>query len=135
MTGQAQELLDSNVLIYAFTTDPRAETAERLLAKGCYVSLQGLNEFANVARRKLLMSWMEIEDAQANISVLCRSVLPMDLDTHSQAIELAKRYELSFYDALMIAAALRGGCTVLWSEDMHDGLVIDSRLRIQNPFK
>jgi predicted nucleic acid-binding protein len=47
------EFLDSNVLVYAFTTDPRAARAQGLLARGCTISVQGLNEFTNVARRKL----------------------------------------------------------------------------------
>ena len=56
----AGEFLDSNVLVYAFTDDPRAEAAQELLDRGCTISVQGLNDFANVARRKLGKSWPEI---------------------------------------------------------------------------
>jgi len=51
--------VDSNVLIYAFTADPRAAAAQALLERGCVTSVQGLNEFTNVARRKLGMTWDE----------------------------------------------------------------------------
>jgi predicted nucleic acid-binding protein len=56
----AGDFLDSNVLVYAFTDDPRAEAAQAPLARGCTISVQGLNEFANVAWRKLGKSWPEI---------------------------------------------------------------------------
>ena len=54
------DFLDSNVLVYAFTEDPRTVTARALLARGCTISIQGLNEFSNVARRKLGKSWQDI---------------------------------------------------------------------------
>ncbi len=71
MNPTGGEFLDTNVLVYAFSTDPRTKAAEQLLAKGCLVSLQGLNEFTNVARRKLGMEWNEIRDALGSIRVLC----------------------------------------------------------------
>ena len=47
---------------------------------------------------------------------------------------MAERFRLSVYDGLIVAAALETGCDVLYSEDMHHGLVVDRRLRIENPF-
>lgn len=129
------QFLDSNVLVYAFTRDRRADRAQSLLASGCSISVQGLNEFANVAKRKLGMSWTEVREALAAIRALCQSILPIELDTHSDALRVAERYGCALFDALMVAAALRAGCRVLWSEDMHDGLVIDRRLHIANPFR
>lgn len=129
------EFLDSNVLVYAFTSDPRAEKAQCLLARGCTLSVQGLNEFANVARRKLGMSWAEVRASLAAIRTLCRAILNIDIDTHSDALRIAERYGSAIFDALVIAAALRADCGILWSEDMQDGLVVDGRLRIANPFQ
>ena len=63
MSALPGELLDTNVLVYAFTSDRRAGAAQALLERGCLVSVQGLNEFANVARRRLGMSWRELRDA------------------------------------------------------------------------
>jgi predicted nucleic acid-binding protein len=65
------EFLDSNVLVYAFTTDPRAARAQGLLARGCTISVQGLNEFTNVARRTLGMTWGEVREALAATRMLC----------------------------------------------------------------
>jgi predicted nucleic acid-binding protein len=129
------EFLDTGVLVYAFTTDRRAGAAQALLERGCLVSVQGLNEFANVARRRLGMSWRELREALAAIRSLCPAVLPLDLATHDEALRVAERHGHSIFDALMIAAALRAKCGTLWSEDMQDGMVIDGRLRIVDPFR
>jgi predicted nucleic acid-binding protein len=134
MSSSAREFVDTNIVVYAFTVDLRAEKALALLGKGCMISVQVLNEFANVARRKLGMSWAEVDDASASIRTLCPTILPLDIDTHLLAMDIAKRHKLSDFDALVIAAALQGGCETLWSEDMHHGLMIEDRLRISNPF-
>ena len=117
----AGEFLDSNVLVYAFTDDPRAAAAQALLERGCPISVQGLNEFANVARRKLGHSWQEIRAALAVVRDLCPVILPIDLQTHEAALRLAERHGFAFYDALMVAAALQAGSSTLWSEDMQHG--------------
>lgn len=129
------ELLDSNILVYAFSTDPRQPAAEQLLARGCIISVQALNEFTNVARRKLLMPWVEVREALAAIRALCPSVLGIDVDAHERSLDIAERYGTSFFDSLMIATALQAKCGILWSEDMQDGLVIEPGLRISNPFR
>jgi predicted nucleic acid-binding protein len=130
-----REFLDTSVLVYAFTSNPRGGKAQELLARGCGTGMQGLNEFANVARRKLGMSWVEMRNALAAIRTLCRTILPIDIDTHNDALRIAERYRCSIFDALMVGAALRADCRVLWSEDMPDGLVVDGRLHIANPFR
>lgn len=129
------DFLDSNVLVYAFTDDPRTATARTLLARGCTISVQGLNEFVNVARRKLGHSWDETRAALAVIRDLCPIVVPIDLGTHEAALRLAERHGFAMFDALMIASALQPGSTTLWSEDMQDGMIIDGKLRIANPFR
>jgi predicted nucleic acid-binding protein len=129
------EFLDTNVLIYAFTTDQRAAAAQALLGRGCLTSVQALNEFTNVARRMLGMTWAEVRDALAAIRTVCRSILPVDIETHADALGIAERHGCTIFDALMIAAALRADCTVLYSEDMQDGMAIGARLRIVNPFR
>ena len=128
------EFLDSNVLVYAFTTDVRASRAQQLLERGCLINVQILNEFANVARRKLRMSWTELTEALEDIRTLCPTIASVTIDTHSAGLERAQRHGLSVFDGLVVAAALEAGCATLWSEDMHHGLVIDERLKILNPF-
>lgn len=129
------EFVDSNVLIYAFTTDPRAAAAQSLLERGVVTSVQGINEFVNVARRKLGMSWDEVREALADIRILCRVIRPLDIETHEAALRIAERYGYAIFDALMIASALQAGSNILWSEDMQDGMSIEGRLRIANPFR
>lgn len=135
MNSMPGEFLDSNILVYAFTTDPRAAAAQALLERGCITSVQVLNEFTNVARRKLGMTWEEVQEALAAIRTVCRSILPMDIETHTLALAVAERHGYTIFDALVVASALRADCSVLWSEDMQDGVVIDGRLRIANPFR
>ena len=131
----AGEFLDTNVLVYAFTNDVRAAAAQALLERGCATSIQGLNEFANVARRKLGMDWAELHDALAAIRTLCRTIVPLDIEIHDVALRVAARHRYSIFDGLMIAAALKAGSDVLWTEDLQHGAVIDRRLRISNPFR
>ena len=134
MNVMAGGFLDTNVLVYAFSTDPRADRAEALLAEGGAISVQVLNEFANVARRKLAMDWQEIADALAAIRVICRPIVPVDIQLHLDALRVAERHGFSMFDALVVAGAVRAACDTLWSEDMQDGMVVDGRVRIENPF-
>ena len=97
--------------------------------------MQGLNEFTSVARRKLAMTWAEVRASLAGIRTLCGTILPIDIETHADALRIAEYYRYSIFDALIIASALRANCSTLWSEDMQDGIVIDERLRIANPFR
>jgi predicted nucleic acid-binding protein len=131
----AKIFLDSNIVVYAFTDDPRAALSEDLLARGGDISVQVLNEFTNVARRKLGFAWGQIEEALGAIRVLARAIHPIDLDTHTGALTLAQRYGFSLYDALIVSSAIRAKCELLYSEDMQDGLVIEGTLRITNPFQ
>jgi predicted nucleic acid-binding protein len=86
MSASALEMLDSNVLTYAFSTDPRADIADGLLRKGCVISVQALNEFTNVARRKMGMSWGEIREAESANKGLCRPAIPLEIESHPKAV-------------------------------------------------
>lgn len=125
---------DTNVLLYLLSADDRrADRAEALVAGGGVVSVQVLNEFASVARRKLGMGWAEIREALDPVRELC-PVRPLTLSTHERGLALAERYRFSFYDALIVAAALEAGCATLYSEDMQPGLVVERQLTLCNPF-
>ena len=132
----AKAFLDTNVLIYAVADDdPRSAQAEELLAPGGMVSVQVLNEFVSVARRKLRMSWKEVKDALDAIRVLCPSVIPITTDTHQAALRIAEKYGYEIYDALILAAALDAGCETICSEDLQYGQIIDGGLTVRNPFR
>ena len=126
---------DTTVLIYAVASDdPRASTAEDLLANGGTVSIQVLNEFVAVARRKLRMSWEEVVEALAAIRVLCAEPVALTIETHDAALQIAQRYGFHIYDSLIVAAAIEADCTTLYSEDMQHDQTIGS-VTIRNPFR
>jgi predicted nucleic acid-binding protein len=126
--------LDTTILIHALVgAEPLAESALGLLEAGGTVSTQVLNECANTLRRKFSSDWPEIKLALERIRELC-AVVPVTEEIHAHGLDLAERYVLSTYDAMIVAAALTTGCTVLYSEDMHDGLIID-RLTVRNPYR
>lgn len=126
---------DTNVLVYVVgQNDERTPHAEALVASGGVVSVQVLNELAAVARKKLGMTWEEIEEALAAVRVLCPSPVPLTIETHEAGLRIAAQYQFHIYDALVAAAALEAECTTLYSEDLQDGQVIDGRLTIRNPF-
>jgi predicted nucleic acid-binding protein len=129
------EFVDSNVLVYAFSVDVRSTAAEALLRRRPAISVQCLNEFATVARRKLGMSWRDVGEAIATIRAFCPVVLTLDLETHEKALRVAERYGYAVFDALIVASALRANTETLWSEDMQHGMVVDGRLRISDPFR
>ncbi len=125
--------LDTNILLYAFGTDDKAEVARSLL-KDAAISVQCLNEFARVTHGKQLWSWTDVEDALTAIVELSDRIVAVDVELHATGIGLAKRYQLSIFDSMIVAAARRADCDTLYSEDMHHGLVVEGRLRIANPF-
>ena len=130
----AKPFLDTNIVVYAFTlNDPRTSKAEALLAAGGVISVQVLNEFVNVSRRKQGRGWDEIDDALGVLKTLLDPPLPLTMEVHEAAVGLARNNGLSIYDSLIVATALRAGCSVLYSEDMHHGRTIE-RLTIRNPF-
>jgi predicted nucleic acid-binding protein len=126
---------DTNVLIYLASDDAaKADRAEAVISGGGAISVQVLNELANVARRKMKMSW---QDTHAFLSLLrgLLNVHSIAVETHEAGLALAERYNLAIYDAMIAASALDANCDTLWSEDMQHGMVIDGRLRIVNPFR
>ena len=134
MSVPVRPFVDTNVLLYLLSDDvDKAERAEALLGSRIVISVQVLNEFANVARRKLGLPWPEVEQALIDIRRFA-SVQPLVLDTHERGVALAKRYQLSVYDAMIAAAALEAGCTTLASEDFSAGQRFENRLTVRNPF-
>jgi predicted nucleic acid-binding protein len=127
---------DSNVLIYAMVLgDARRDRAQQLLAHGGIVSVQVLNEFVMVARRKMRMPWEDVVEALAAIRILFPSPVAIAVETHEAALRIAQQHGYGIYDAIIVAAALGAKCSTLYSEDLQDGQVIDEQLTIQNPFR
>ena len=131
----AERLFDTNILIYAFAAkEPRSARAETLLADGGVIGVQVLNEFTNVTRRKLGWHWKQIEAALAVVEELLGPALPLTTSIHAQAVVLARDHDLSFYDALIVAAAKDAGCRILSTEDLQHGRKFGT-ITIENPFR
>lgn len=135
------DFLDTNIFVYLFdeTDERRREIARRLVHEGiesgaACISFQVVQETLAVLTGKLKKRATPSEARQflAGVLVPLWRLMPSPA-LYSRGLELQERYSLSFYDALIIAAAIEGGCTRLWSEDMQDGLRVD-RLTIRNPF-
>lgn len=129
-----QAFFDSNVLIYAFTqAGNKTDTARQILSIGGAVNVQALNETANTLQRKFNVGWPRIGQIVDAILATCPNPLPLTLETHRSGLRICERYGYSVYDGLIIAAALEGRCSKLYSEDMQHGQIIEG-LRIENPF-
>ena len=126
--------VDTNVLLYLLSNDAdKSAAAETLLKDRVIVSVQVLNEFANVAHRKFRFSWEEVRAVLVDI-VRFSEVHVLTTRTHELGLDIAERYGFAFYDSLIVAAALEAGCKRLLSEDFQHAQRIDG-LRIENPFK
>ncbi|HWZ40478.1 MAG TPA: PIN domain-containing protein [Bradyrhizobium sp.] len=129
------DFFDTSVLIYIASGDAmKANQAEAAIAGGGVISVQVLNEIANVARRKMHMSWSETHTFLNSLRGLL-TVQPPTLDVHETGLGLAERYGFSTYDAMVAASALHIGSATLWSEDMQHGMKLKEGLRILNPFR
>jgi predicted nucleic acid-binding protein len=130
----AKRFLDTNVLIYAFAGgDPRQSAAQHLLAQGGIVSVQVLNEFANVSHRKLALGWEEIARRIEVIKALIEPAAALTEAVHDDAREIARQRKIAFYDALVVAAALAAKCDILFTEDLQHGAMFGT-LEVRNPF-
>lgn len=126
--------LDSNILVYAYSNDHRALPAQTLCERPHILSVQSLNEFANVAKRKMGLDWDAIVSRLVSIVDLADQVVPLTFELHQTGIAIADRYKLQVYDGMILAAALEAGCEIIYSEDLQNDLLIEDRLRVINPF-
>jgi|ERR1035437_7619195 predicted nucleic acid-binding protein len=130
----AENFLDTNILVYAYSReDARTAAARQLLFDGGVVGLQVLNEFVSVARSKLAMTWAEVQEAVEKIVILCPNPRPLKIQTHLRALEVSKRYGFSIWDGLIVAAAVEARCSNLLTEDLQHGQLVDG-VQIVNPF-
>jgi predicted nucleic acid-binding protein len=133
MSG-ADPFFDTSVLLYLLSGDTdKADRIETLLSARGIVSVQVLNEFAVVALRKLKMPLNEVREILDTIRAVC-AVEPLTIETHDRGLAVCERYRFSLYDSMLVAAALISGATILYSEDLQHGQVIDNQLRVTNPF-
>lgn len=136
------DFLDSNIFVYLFDeTDERKCTLARQLVSGALgdgngvISFQVVQETLHVITRKLKVA-VKSEDA---IVFLREALQPMwrvqpSAGLYARALGLSRKLGFSFYDCLIVAAALEAGCKRLLTEDLQHGQRIEG-LRVENPFR
>jgi predicted nucleic acid-binding protein len=131
--------LDTNILLYALVPestlkhDPRIARAEELLGAGGTVSVQVVNEFSDVAFRKLQKDCDGIAELLKAVEVLCGPAISLTSELSKAALTISGRYGFRIYDSLILAAAEEAGCTTVYTEDLKHGQVIGG-VTVVNPF-
>jgi len=136
----ARTFVDTNVLVYAFDfgSPLKRERARsvlfRLASEGAIVlSAQVLQEFYVTTTRKLVPP-LSPEDAEAVVQRYAGlPLVTADAELVLAAIRTCRRYQISLWDALILRSAIAAGCQVVLSEDLQDGLQVES-VRVENPF-
>jgi predicted nucleic acid-binding protein len=122
------------VLLYLLSDDSRKKSiAKTILADKPVISTQVLNEFSNVCLKKLKLQ-PELLITVLNTIEKHVTLVSFSSITIHQAIQLKQRYQLQYYDSLILATAIENNCDLLYSEDMQHGIIIEGRLKIVNPF-
>ncbi|MDD2914043.1 MAG: PIN domain-containing protein [Gallionella sp.] len=132
----AKTFLDTNIVVYLYSGDEpekRAAALALIEQNNTVVSTQVLSELANTLSRKFGLSYDVVAQAVTEVRYAC-TVVPVMPDTIAQALGLAQKYRYSYYDSLILAAALSAGCGTLATEDMQHGQFIEGALTIRNPF-
>jgi len=127
--------LDTNVLIYLHdnSNPAKREIAKNLLADDNRISSQVVSEYLNTTRRLLNLTKEQLLEQTSALFARC-TILHVTPDTLYYAATLVKKYQFQLFDAVIIASAIEGNCSVLYSEDMQHGLVVEKTLTIINPF-
>ncbi len=134
MSDNRSPFIDTNILLYLLSSDnTKANRSEEIIAAGGVINVQVLNEFVNVARKRLDMPWSEIHILLAEFRALL-SVVDLNVTVHEYGCELAERYQLSVYDAFIVSAAIKAGCPTLFTEDMQHQQKFDNQLTVVNPY-
>ncbi len=136
---QDKVFLDTNILIYSYSEDEKEkqEVALNILEQypdQIIISKQVINELTNILFKKFRISFEDIENTILEIDSVLQ-IVDFHLTTQIKAIRLKNKYNLQFYDALIVATAIENGCTILFTEDMHHEQMIEDKLKIINPFK
>ncbi len=133
----AKIFFDTNVLVYLYSEDELEKQAQIITpiknTENRWISTQVLNELSNTLRRKFKLEYADI----ANVITEIRDnfeIITVQIETIERALKIAEKYRYSYYDSVIIAAALESSCELLYSEDMQHKQIIEGQLQIINPF-
>jgi len=127
--------LDSNVLIYCHSLEygDKKLIARALFKETPVVSSQVVSEYINVIKRNLKLTKLELIQLCSLWLEKC-IIQPVVLSTIKLSQDLIVKYDFQVFDSIIVSAALEADCEILYSEDMHNGLVVENSLKIINPF-
>jgi predicted nucleic acid-binding protein len=139
--SQSISFTDSNIWLYSLMTDAvtpeevrKQQVASALLRQiHPTISTQVMNETCSVLMRKARFDEVQIREVVEAFAEIC-TIVALTTDTLIQASNLRSRYNFSFWDGLIVASALDAKASILYSEDMQTGLVVEGQLTIVNPF-
>ncbi len=131
--------LDTNILLYAYSVDEPLKQSAAIgvidkFDNSAIISIQVINEIANILLKKFKLSPEDVENVLLELNSAF-NIVDFNIATQIKALRLKTKYNLQYYDSLIIATAIENNCTTLYSEDMQDGLIIEDKLTIINPFK
>lgn len=132
--------VDSNLWIYMSISDSdltkykkAIHFFETIINKNINTSIQVINEFHWVLFRKYKLSEAEISEKVDNGILAMSKVSSLQIENYKKAKFIREKYQISFWDSLIVSSALLNNCSVLYSEDMHNNLIIEDKLKIINP--
>lgn len=128
--------IDSNIAIYAIEGKDlvKQQVSLGLLEMKPYLSNQVLSEILRVlSRKEFQMKKDKIIDVMLYLLDFCPLIIN-NKDVYRSAKFLMNRYKISLADSIVVANALLEGCSILYTEDMHNSLLIENKLKIINPF-
>ena len=129
-----KRFLDANIVIYLFDKDvKKKETVIELLKERPLISSQVVIECLNISIKKLKIS-SDICFKNAELLMQNCEFFMIGIHTLKKSFEVAKRYQYSHLDSLIITSALETNCNILYSEDMQHNQIIENKLKIINPF-
>jgi predicted nucleic acid-binding protein len=125
---------DTNIIVYAQSDDgEKSKTARAILESAPVISTQVVNETIAALTSKYRFTKPDAYELAIGLMDLCE-VVSVDKRTICEAMTLALRYQLSHWDALIVAAAIEAGCDLLYSEDMQNGQVFNDQVTVIDPF-
>ena len=130
--------IDTNILVYAFLEndtvrhDATVKLMSEIIGSEVFVSIQVMSELyaalsKNGVGHEAIAEYLSELDEKMNIQPIC-------FDTIKKCLSMKKRYSYSYWDSLILASCIENGCTIVYSEDMQHGQIIEQTLMIMNPF-
>lgn len=129
--------IDTNILVYFISDDKEKKLKARDIifsSEEVFVSSQVISEFVSVCFSKKLLSSDKITSLASHFMEALNFSIVGEA-TIKKALQIKKKTHCSFWDSLIVASALENTCSILYTEDMQDGQIIDGKLKVINPFK